>query len=247
MEQNRRFTILTFPQSFDGNKITVNILVLPRNQNPLRSAVESHSGIPDAPAFADARFRFNAKIVSSLEEFPMNTSTGREVALNVSPLEPGKSRALFTALANQFNIDITKTPEANTNPNVNMPGTDKAPEAIKKEDVSKSVKKYLPVSFRKSFNFISPRVKNAVIDDSYFCALREAKKDPGFQTTPRAISWGKVFAFILRQPQLAKEIGIIYEAEIVLNPGEYENGGWLYMDLDSQVTTGCNRMPLFPW
>ena len=234
MELNRRFTILAFPQNFDGNKIKVNILFLPRNQNPLNNAIVENPDITDAPAFSDAKLSFKAKIISNLDDFPMNTSTGREVSLTIPAPDPVKARKIFTALANNFEIDLTKTPDKNNNTNVNMPTSDKAPAAIKKEEVLRSVKKYLPLTFRKSFNFISPRTKNAVIDDSYFCALREAKKIPGFQQSGKAISWGKVFAFILRQPQLAKETGILYETDFILNAGEYEKGGWLYIDIDSQ-------------
>ena len=55
METNRRFTLLPFPQFFDGNTLTLNIVVMPRNQNPLRAAIERNTPpIPDAPAFADA-------------------------------------------------------------------------------------------------------------------------------------------------------------------------------------------------
>ena len=40
MEPNQRFTILTFPQFFDGNILSVNVVFLPRNQNPLMNAIE---------------------------------------------------------------------------------------------------------------------------------------------------------------------------------------------------------------
>ena len=73
METNRRFSLLTFPQFFDGNTLTVNIVVLPRNQNPLQNAIIQHNGItfpppviPDAPAFADAKLAFEAKIITGL-------------------------------------------------------------------------------------------------------------------------------------------------------------------------------------
>ncbi len=46
MEPNRRFTILTFPQFFDGNVLKVNVVFLPRNQNPLQGAIE---GAPPSP------------------------------------------------------------------------------------------------------------------------------------------------------------------------------------------------------
>src|SRR5690606_14633592 len=101
----------------------------------------------------------------------------------------------------------------------------------KTAEISRSVRKYLPETYRKSFNFIAPRVKNAVTDDSYLCAIRDAKKQPGFVQSGDVISWGKVFAFILRQPLLAKELGFIYETEFTLEPNDYENGGWLYIDV----------------
>ncbi|MBM4259514.1 MAG: hypothetical protein FJ147_26890 [Deltaproteobacteria bacterium] len=70
MDKNRRFSILPFPQFFDGNTLTLNIVVLPRNQNPLKPAIEQHATIPNAPAFAEAGFAFEAKIVSGLSGFP---------------------------------------------------------------------------------------------------------------------------------------------------------------------------------
>jgi hypothetical protein len=228
MEKNRRFTILTFPQHFDGNKLKVNILVLPRNQNPLNKAIEGEAGISDAPAFADAQLLFTAKIVSGLEDFPMNSNVSDTVNLAVAALNPIKVRSLYTALASNFEI----TNLGQTNRNIDLDASeDKVPAAIKKDEVGRSVKKCLPPSYCRSFNFVAPRVKNAVVDDSYLCALRDAKKQPGFQPSGNKISWGKVFAFILRQPQLAREAGMIYEAELLIEATHFPNGGWLYVDL----------------
>ena len=45
-----------------------------------------------------------------------------------------------------------------------------------------SIKKYLPATYRQSFNFIAPKLKgNGVTDDSYHCALRDAKTISRFQ------------------------------------------------------------------
>lgn len=228
MEKNRRFTILTFPQHFDGNKLKVNILFLPRNQNPLNKAIEGEATIPDAPAFADAQLSFTAKIVTGLDDFPMNSNVSDEIVLPIAAPNPAKVKALFTALASSF--QITNLGQSNTNTNLAF-SSDKAPDAIKKEDVSRSVRKYLPNTYRQSFNFTAPKTKNAVVDDSYLCAIRDAKKQPGFAQSPQLISWGKVFAFILRQPQLAKELGIIYETELTVNAGHFPKGGWLYIDI----------------
>lgn len=233
MEKNRRFTILTFPQHFDGNKLKLNILFLPRNQNPLSAAIEQEATIPDAPAFADSKISLVAKIVNNLEDFPMNTNVSDTQTLILNPPDPAKVRSIFTTLAGSFQIYDLDAPNTNNNlDDANAANKGKtAPEAIKKEDVSRSVKKYLPASYRSSFHFIAPKTKNAVIDDSYLCALRDAKKQSGFQQSGKKITWGKVFAFILRQPTLAKELGIIYETEITVKPDYFEKGGWIYADL----------------
>ena len=46
MEASQRFSILTFPQSFEGTDLRVNIVFLPRNQNPLETA----DGVPEPNA-----------------------------------------------------------------------------------------------------------------------------------------------------------------------------------------------------
>src|SRR5664279_2742234 len=104
METNRRFSLLTFPQFFDGNKLTLNILVLPRNQNPLQSAISLHDGlnfplpvIPDAPAFGDAHLLFEAKIISGLNRFPNNLLPNTSRPLVTAA--PTMARDLFSALA----------------------------------------------------------------------------------------------------------------------------------------------------
>jgi len=97
MEQNQRFALLTFPQFFDGNVLALNIVFLPRNQNPLTAAIVGAAPIADAPAFADARLSFVARIVSGQAGMP-----GSVPALPPAPLTtaaPGNARKLFEALA----------------------------------------------------------------------------------------------------------------------------------------------------
>jgi len=97
MEQNQRFALLTFPQFFDGNVLALNIVFLPRNQNPLTAAIVGAAPIADAPAFADARLSFIARIVSGQAGMP-----GSVPALPPAPLTtaaPGNARKLFEALA----------------------------------------------------------------------------------------------------------------------------------------------------
>ncbi len=227
MEDNRRFTIFAFPQGFKNNVLKLNILFLPRNQNPLKFAIESHPIIPDSPSFANANLLFMAHIKTGLEKFPFMEDE-IPVLLNVVNPSPASKNALFTSLANSFNV---KNPNLdNTNNNIKI--SDKAPDPIKKEDISLSVSKYLPFSYRNSFNFVSPKVKNAKIDDSYHCAIRDASKNNSFVISTDEISWGKVFAYALRQPALAKELGMIYETELPIDESYFLEGGWLFIDLN---------------
>ena len=223
MQKNRRFSLLVLPQFFDGGELGLNIAVLPRNQNPLAPAIEQHPAIPDAPAFADAQLSFRANIVSGTEDFPNSLS-----ATSVRPLAtttPTKASDLFTALKNQFDIhnpdptnrDLTTNPDAATN-SAPMPA-------------SQSVRKYLPQTYRKAFNFTTPRTKNATTDDGYHCAVRNAEFVPGFKRSPDTVSWGKVFAYALRQPLLARQLGMIYTTKIAIVDSDFPEGGWLFVDL----------------
>lgn len=224
MEKNRRFTILPFPQFFDGVTLTLNIVVLPRNHNPLKQAIEGVAGIADpGVSFAEAKLSFTARIVSSLAGFPNNFSPGATLALATAP--PADAKALFEALAANFSID---NPAAdNTNPNVNNPLNDPPPKAI----AGFPVRKYLPLSYRGAFNFTTPRTKAAVTDDSYLCAIRDAKKVSPFAKTLETISWGKAFAYALRQPLLARQLGMIYTTSFQVQAGHFPAGGWLFVDL----------------
>lgn len=223
MKLNRRFSILTFPQFFDGTSLSLRIVVLPRNQNPLRPAIEQDAVIPDAPPFATASLSFDAHIITGLGSFPMTPpDDSRSLETDV----PARAEELFIALGKNF--DIKNLDQINNASAFSAVGAEHANDAVAPE---RSVKKYLPVSYRKSFNFTTPRTPNAVTDDSYHCAVRGAGIVPGFKPSDDTISWGKVFAHALRQPLLAEQVGMIYTAEFEVDPAHFPEGGWLYVDL----------------
>ena len=214
---NLRFTIFAFPQNFDGSVLKVNIVFLPRNQNPLAAAINGSVTIPDAPSFATAKISFVAKIINSLENFPVTTSPISLQPLVTAP--SGDRTLLFQALASQFQISNLSASNANITTSIQPP--------VKTEN---SVKKYLPLSYRKSFNFINP-VVNGKIDDSYQCALKKIADNSGFTPSADTISWGQVFSHIMRQPLLAQQAGMVYETKFVVDPSLFNKGGWLYIDL----------------
>jgi len=226
MDPNTRFTIMTFPQSFDGNKtLLINFLFMPRNQNPFSNPVAEVAGLP---GFVDAKLSFQAKIIAGTELFPNHLNFTKSEPLTVKT--PQHKPTLFTSLADprHFNIDNLAT----TNDHIPMNDPLRKEKANEERSIEKTVKKYLPVSYRQSFNFIAPVLpENGVTDDSYHCAVRGAKYVTGFKQTTNIISWGKVFGYILRNRLLGEEAGFIYHTTLEIDINDFKDGGWLYVDL----------------
>ena len=222
---------MTFPQFFDGDKkLSVNILFLPRNQNPFSKAIEGVASIPDAtvPSYVDATISFSTKILSGTENFPNNLNFTKADTITTTP--PNNKVALFTKLADPLHFDIENLGQTNDDATINNPARREQANATR--TIGQSVKKYLPQTYRQSFNFIAPlHPNNGVTDDSYHCAIRDAKYVDGFKQTGDTISWGKVFAYILRNPLLATEAGFIYNAQMEIDVNDFKQGGWLYIDL----------------
>lgn len=207
-----KLTIMPFPQQWDGATISANILVLP-HENPL---VPFTSGVPagvDTAPFAEATLAFKAMLISGTDNMPNPGSVTSNVA--VATVAPANASGLFNQLA--ASLKITK-PSNNINP----------------VDTSTYIQKYLPKSYQNAFAFSHPRTGYAKVDDSYHCALK--KKDPSLPKPVYStddISWGKAFALALRQPVLAKELGLIYSVDIPIPAGTFDDGGWLYFDLQN--------------
>lgn len=228
MNPFQRFSILTFPQHFDGNNLHFNVVLLPRDQNPLNPAIVNSPPVTDSTvAFADANLVFTAKVISGFgtSPLPQPSATHPEFAIPISAA-PNK-RDILEAMAKHLTIaDVNMV---NSNANLTNIPADRQPEKPRK--LANSVKKYLPKTYRKAFNFTGPRHKNAVLDDSYHCAIKAGKFDPNFKPSSNVVSWGKVFAYILRQPQLAREAGMIFSGSVPVNANTFPDGGYLYIDL----------------
>lgn len=234
MKPNQRLSILTFPQFFDGSELKLNIVVLPRDHNPLAPIIVDDPLDPPAPqvgdsniAFADAEFLFKAQLVQGLgaNPLPMPKALADGIALTVTPSD--NPREIFEAMAKHLEIDD----ESMINSNHNLGKIPDERQFEKAMPVDKTVKKYLPKTYRSAFNFTVPRTKNAVTDDSYHCAVKAAKFYPKFEQSSKTVSWGKVFAHILRQPLLAKRAGFIYSATLPVDENTFPEGGYLYIDM----------------
>lgn len=210
---------MVFPQGFDGETLFLNIVLIPRNQDPFNKT----TGLPApdnlATPFANLVPKFELKVTKGLSEWPIGNielpgNVPEKVSLNVE--EAVNKEALLRGIAADFGAKI------NPDPNKNKAETEEI-----------TLNKYLPESYRKSFNFTTPRVKNAKTDDSYHCAIRkETKRDPLWKTSDD-LSWGQVFAHILRQSMLARACGMIYSAKISVksNPEWFKKGCYIYADL----------------
>lgn len=197
---------MVFPQGFDGTQLSLNIALIPRNQDPFMTFATGLPAPDDvAIAFADLDPQFEISIVKGLDEFPLSNATAparipvkKSIVVTAAPLKKSILQAIATEFAGKITLDNS---------------TDHI-EAIRPE--SASVSKYLPESYRNAFNFTTPRHPNAMTDDSYHCAVRkEAAKKPNWQATDDL------------------SCGMIYTAQISVadDPTLFEKGCYIYADI----------------
>ena len=141
METKRRYTTMVFPQGFDGQKIKLNIVLIPRNQDPFNK----NTGLPApdnvATSFADLIPEFEFKVINGLDQWPISNSTNPDSAPEKIPVTiptASNKKALLQAIAADFGAKINLD---NT--------TDKA------EIQEITLNKYLPETYRGSFNFMT--------------------------------------------------------------------------------------------
>ncbi len=206
-------SILTFPQRWQNNKLTVRVLIIPRNINPTVPGALS----PGTDAWCDATMALRARLIPDPEKYPATTEADQVFPLPGIAM-PANTADIFNEMATQL-------------------GGIKTNATLEKAEPVHRTRKYLTESYRNSFNFTTPRTRDAVIDDTYHCAIKDkTEADPNFITTENSLSWGKVFAYCLRQPALAERVGFVYEAVLEVDPDLVKQGGWLYIDLDD----GCS-------
>jgi len=184
--------------------LSLHVLVIPKGD-----PTQNFNGA--ATPFADANLAFDAAIVPSLAALPTGAIVSQRVPLTI--VHPPNRRRLLESLGRLFKI----RPQAPPGP--------PAPPVV--------VRKFLTPSYRKATRFASPRTPFAVIDDSYECALRESKPAVRPPDVPDdRVLWEEVLGFALRQPVLAREIGLLYETRLPLpDPSAFATGGYLFVDL----------------
>lgn len=200
-----RLSLLPFPQFWDGDSLTVRFLCLPKG-DPLLDPLK-----PGLPVFADANLVFEARLIGSLGHLPVSGDS-----TPVGPLIPDvpadNKPALFTELKdNQFNITGVRVPSA----------------------VKYAFRKAMTGSYRA---LIGNRRHSQYLADSaeFDCAMHQGAQDqPDPVELSDSVTWGKVIAFALRQPNLATLLGLMVQTTVRPPSADFfAAGGWLYIDLD---------------
>jgi len=209
MASATRLNLLPYLQNWDGTRIHMRLLAIPRG-SPLDPLVAA----PPSPSFAAAKFVFDVRLVRGLDQIPA-TGTPSSSVIVTSPV-PAQAQDLFNQLTTQFNIDPAPPP-ANPRP----AGT--------------QVKKYLPPTYRDVTGFSVARSQFTVTDNSYFCMLRSGTGKPPYKKiipppVPK-FPWGKVIAIALRQPALAEALGLVRPMDIAVPADFFKEGGWVYVTL----------------
>ena len=208
-----KLTIASFLQSWNANtsSLSVNILVIPSG-SPL---LPLGTGLPVAdpgPTFADCNLVFKAFLSKNWQQMPGFSDVDTTEVLS-PPMSVNRS-ALFKELAAQFKI--TKS------------------EAVPIRKAEFMVRKHLMSTYTSAFAFTAPKTKLASADDTYTCLLNcPPKTPPVSKPIDDTVSWAEAMSFALRQPRLAKEMSIVYELTVQVNPADLlKNGGWLFIGLD---------------
>ncbi len=87
---NARISILTFPQRWQNNQLTLRVLVIPRNFNPLIADQVAPGTVP----WVDAVMNLRAQLITDGEIYPSITVASESFALNGIAM-PANIRPIF--------------------------------------------------------------------------------------------------------------------------------------------------------
>jgi len=242
--KNTRFTLMAFPQGVDNTGLlSLNIVFIPRNISPLEEIETPYNLIEPVTAFAQVQPSFVVKVVNNPDEFPGRVPGDEKEADTAALLYPPEISNLYKTLKDSKYPDgKSKYFDIDEERSTGKVGAQSAPAAV---EASLAVKKYLPQTYREAFNFTAPRTPNAVIDDSYLCAIRGKKDLPTF-VPDNKVSWGKVYAHLLRQPLLAEKGGLLYKTTVQLADDDFAKGGWLYIDIKTDTDYALEQTASLP-
>jgi hypothetical protein len=198
-----RLILLPFLQHWDEKSLRLRLLSTPQG-DPLTPLM------PGEPAFVDADFTFELRLVSDASLVPTLSSAASSITIPTPT--PGQARKLCEALQVELLIDGT------------VPTVDARSPTLR-------FAKYAPPGYRDATGYGGGNPL-LVTDDSYHCAIKAPiPSGTVLRTDPPKLSWGKVMAQALRQPLLAEAMGLVRELTVTPPSGFFDEGGWLYASL----------------
>jgi hypothetical protein len=211
-----RLSLLAFPQRWTGAALEARVLLLPTG-DPTMAPIPAVG----LPAFAGTSWALRAMVLPGIDALlgPNPGATPGAVPLTFTAAAPADALALFNAIGAQFPIAPPATP---------------ADVAARRARLANSaIRKQLPASYTSAFAFERPG-PGTTIGNEFGCSLRDTP--PATRTDPKppaTVTWGAVLSFALRQPLLARALGLLHDITIpVASPTLLDAGGWLYVELD---------------
>jgi hypothetical protein len=211
-----RLSLLAFPQRWTGAALEVHVLLLPAG-NPTIAPTPAVG----LPAFAGTSWALRAMVLPGLDALlgPNPGATPGAAPFKFTAAAPANALALFQAIGAQFPIA--------------PPPTSADVTARKARLANSAIRKQLPTSYTSAFAFERPG-PGTTIGNEFGCSLRDTL--PAKDTDPKppaTVTWGAVLSFALRQPLVARALGLLHEVTIpIASPTLLEAGGWLYVELD---------------
>lgn len=208
-----RLSLLAFPQKWSDNTLQARVLLLPTGD----PRVSPGFGLS---AFAGTAWPLRVTVLSNPDDLlgiDPATAVGA-VSFTFTATPPPNAATLFHAINTELQPQVPASPaDANR----------------RKAAASARIMKHLPESYTKSFAFERPRA-NTTVGNEFGCALREITPAvEGDPKPPDPMTWGAVLSFALRQPLLARALGLIYDIPFPSGvPTALTEGGWLYVSLD---------------
>jgi hypothetical protein len=209
-----QLSLLTFPQRFREGILECRVLLLPTSDPLLPPA---GSGLP---AFAGADWPLSARVLAGPDALlgaDLGSAPGAP-PLAFTAAAPATAVPLFNALKTQFKIGAPAP----------------VPATLRRARLGEiRVRKHLPESYTSAFPFERPGPDTSV-GNEFGCALRgEVPAQDGDPKPPTdGLRWGEALSFALRQPRLARALGLIHDLAVPVAPDLLAGGGWIYVELD---------------
>src|SRR5215469_12826362 len=181
-----RLSLLAFPQRWDGVSRLDLRVLLLPKSNPLVALS------PTWPQFAGTQLHLQAALVLSAGGFPQPGDPATKF-FPVTTVPPVGAVTLFNKLPGS---------------NAIVPDPHRPLDGVQ-------IRKNLPPSYTSAFPFEQSN-KFGSTDNFFGCSLRG--KDPGGKNPPppAATSWGQLMSYALRQPVLARALGLLYDISLTL-------------------------------